>query len=143
MLRFYRSSARGSPRGPRRCTLTLICPPASPGPAQRQPSGCRFRRRRRPSAAAPAPAPLHHGAVRAPTPSPHPSPTQAKGNAAFSAGRFPEAAEHFSSAIAADPSNHVLYSNRSAAHASMGQYSQALEDAKKTVELKGDWAKVG
>ena len=78
-----------------------------------------------------------------PTLSPSRPPAQAKGNAAFSAGRFPEAAEHFSAAIALDPSNHVLFSNRSAAHASMGQYSQALEDARKTVELKGDWPKVG
>lgn len=67
---------------------------------------------------------------------------QAKGNAAFSAGHFFEAVEHFTAAIAADPANHVLYSNRSAAHASMGSYDSALEDAKKTVELKPDWAKV-
>ncbi len=51
--------------------------------------------------------------------------------------------EHFTAAIAADPANHVLYSNRSAAHASMGSYGPALEDAKKTVELKPDWPKVG
>lgn len=51
--------------------------------------------------------------------------------------------EHFTAAIAVDPANHVLFSNRSAAHASMGAYGPALEDAKKTVELKPDWAKVG
>lgn len=56
---------------------------------------------------------------------------QAKGNAAFSAGRFAEAVEHFTAAIGVDPSNHVLYSNRSAAHASMGAYAPALEDAQK------------
>ena len=38
-----------------------------------------------------------------------------------------------------DPSNHVLFSNRSAAHASQGDYAAALEDARKTVELKPDW----
>ncbi|KAF3791046.1 Hsp70-Hsp90 organizing protein 3 [Nymphaea thermarum] len=66
---------------------------------------------------------------------------KAKGNAAFSAGRFEEAARHFSDAIALAPSNHVLYSNRSAAYASLHKYSDALADAKKTVELKPDWSK--
>ncbi|KAK3158587.1 hypothetical protein QOZ80_2AG0139090 [Eleusine coracana subsp. coracana] len=66
---------------------------------------------------------------------------KAKGNAAFSAGRFEEAARHFTDAIALAPGNHVLYSNRSAALASLHRYSDALADAEKTVELKPDWAK--
>ncbi|KAG8071615.1 hypothetical protein GUJ93_ZPchr0006g42953 [Zizania palustris] len=66
---------------------------------------------------------------------------KAKGNAAFSAGRFEEAARHFTDAIALAPGNHVLYSNRSAALASVHRYSEALADAEKTVELKPDWAK--
>ncbi|CAN6460912.1 unnamed protein product [Victoria cruziana] len=66
---------------------------------------------------------------------------KAKGNAAFSAGRFDEAVRHFSDAISLAPTNHVLYSNRSAAYASLHRYSDALEDAKKTVELKADWSK--
>jgi len=66
---------------------------------------------------------------------------KAKGNAAFSAGRFEEAARHFTDAIALAPGNHVLYSNRSAALASLHRYSDALADAQKTVELKPDWAK--
>lgn len=66
---------------------------------------------------------------------------QAKGNAAFSAGKFQEAVEHFTAAIAADPANHVLYSNRSAAHASLSAFQPALEDAQKTVELNPGWAK--
>ncbi len=41
---------------------------------------------------------------------------QAKGNAAFSAGNYEEAIQHFTAAIEKDPSNHVLYSNRSASH---------------------------
>jgi tetratricopeptide (TPR) repeat protein len=56
---------------------------------------------------------------------------QAKGNAAFSAGRFDEAIQHFTAGIEADPTNHVLYSNRSAAAASKEDYSAALDDAKK------------
>ncbi|GIL51593.1 hypothetical protein Vafri_7436 [Volvox africanus] len=66
---------------------------------------------------------------------------KAKGNAAFSAGNFEDAVKYFTEAIGVDPSNHVLYSNRSAAHASLKHYSAALSDAKKCVELKPDWAK--
>lgn len=49
--------------------------------------------------------------------------------------------EKFSEAIEAEPSNHVLYSNRSGAYASLKQFDKALEDANKTTELKPDWAK--
>ncbi|KAF5816211.1 putative Heat shock chaperonin-binding, tetratricopeptide-like helical domain superfamily [Helianthus annuus] len=66
---------------------------------------------------------------------------KAKGNAAFSAGNFTEAIRHFTDAINLAPNNHVLYSNRSAAYASLNQYSEALTDAKKTVDLKPDWSK--
>lgn len=66
---------------------------------------------------------------------------KAKGNAAFSSGDFSAAIRHFSDAILLAPTNHVLYSNRSAAYASLQQYSEALDDAKKTVELKPDWSK--
>ena len=34
------------------------------------------------------------------------------GNAAFSAGKFAEAAAHFTTAIAADPTDHIFFSNR-------------------------------
>ncbi|XP_019156396.1 PREDICTED: hsp70-Hsp90 organizing protein 3-like [Ipomoea nil] len=64
-----------------------------------------------------------------------------KGNAAFSAGNYAEAVRHFTEAISLAPTNHVLYSNRSAAYASLGNYSDALTDAQKTVELKPDWSK--
>ncbi|CAJ2650519.1 unnamed protein product [Trifolium pratense] len=66
---------------------------------------------------------------------------KAKGNAAFSSGDFATAIRHFSEAIDLSPNNHVLYSNRSAAYASLQKYSDALTDAKKTVELKPDWSK--
>ncbi|CAL1375661.1 unnamed protein product [Linum trigynum] len=66
---------------------------------------------------------------------------KAKGNAAFSAGDYTTAIKHFSDAIAVAPTNHVLYSNRSAAYASLQKYADALNDAKKTVELKPDWSK--
>ncbi|KAI5013959.1 hypothetical protein ZWY2020_055349 [Hordeum vulgare] len=66
---------------------------------------------------------------------------KARGNAAFSAGRFEEAAGHFGDAIALAPDNHVLFSNRSAAYASLGRYKEALVDADRTVALRPDWAK--
>lgn len=66
---------------------------------------------------------------------------KAKGNAAFSAGNFEEAIGHFTDAINLAPTNHVLYSNRSAAYASLSKFSDALLDAQKTVELKPDWPK--
>lgn len=66
---------------------------------------------------------------------------KAKGNAAFSAGRFSEAVQFFSEAIELSPTNHVLYSNRSAAYASLQKYPEALADAEKTVDLKPDWSK--
>ncbi|KAJ3052160.1 hypothetical protein HK097_006806 [Rhizophlyctis rosea] len=66
---------------------------------------------------------------------------KAEGNKAFSAGNFPEAITHFTKGIEVDPTNHVLYSNRSACYASLREYERALEDAEKTVSLKADWAK--
>lgn len=66
---------------------------------------------------------------------------KAKGNAAFAAGNFSDAIKHFSDAINLSPTNHVLYSNRSAAYASLNNFSDALADAKKTVEIKPDWSK--
>ncbi|XP_052755021.1 stress-induced-phosphoprotein 1 [Galleria mellonella] len=64
-----------------------------------------------------------------------------KGNAALSSGNFTEAVKCYTEAIALDPSNHVLYSNRSAAHAKAGNYIAALEDANKTVSLNPTWSK--
>lgn len=66
---------------------------------------------------------------------------KAKGNAAFSAGRFDEAISAFSDAIALDPGNAVLYSNRSAAYASLDRWSLALADGQKAAELRPDWPK--
>lgn len=66
---------------------------------------------------------------------------KAEGNKAFAAKDFDTAIQKFTQAIALDPSNHVLYSNRSGAYASLKQYEKALEDANKTTEIKPDWAK--
>jgi len=49
--------------------------------------------------------------------------------------------EKFTEAINIDPSNHVLYSNRSGSYASLKQFDKALEDATKVTEIKPDWPK--
>ena len=54
-----------------------------------------------------------------------------RGNKAFSAKSYDEAINLFSQALSIDPSNHVLYSNRSASHAGKRQWNAALEDAEK------------
>ena len=64
-----------------------------------------------------------------------------QGNAALAAGRLDEAVGLYSEALAIDPENHVLYSNRSAAYAKAGKYLEALQDAEKTVAIKPDWGK--
>ncbi len=64
---------------------------------------------------------------------------QAKGNAAFQAGRWDEAIQHFTAGIEADPTNHVLYSNRSAAEASKEDYAAALKDAEKVSAQTACW----
>ncbi|KAJ4300003.1 Hsp90 cochaperone [Kalmusia sp. IMI 367209] len=66
---------------------------------------------------------------------------KAEGNKLFAAKKFEESIEKFSQAIELDPSNHVLYSNRSGAHASLRDYAKALDDANKVVEIKPDWSK--
>ncbi|OMP86535.1 Heat shock protein sti1-like protein [Diplodia seriata] len=66
---------------------------------------------------------------------------KAEGNKFFSAKQFPEAIEKFTQAIEVDPSNHVLYSNRSACYASLRDFEKALSDAEKTTEIKPDWSK--
>lgn len=49
--------------------------------------------------------------------------------------------DKFTQAIAIEPQNHILYSNRSAAYASKKDYDNALKDADKVIEIKPDWAK--
>lgn len=66
---------------------------------------------------------------------------KALGNKAIAAKNFDEAVEHFTAAIAVDPENHILYSNRSAAYASKRDWDHAFSDAEKTTQLKPDWPK--
>lgn len=67
---------------------------------------------------------------------------KAEGNAAFAAKHFDAAIELFTKAIAAsDSPNHVLYSNRSAAYASLRDFDKALKDANECVKINPAWGK--
>lgn len=63
-------------------------------------------------------------------------------NAACQAGDFERAVHLYSEAIALEPSNHILYSNRSAAYVKLGQFARALQDANAAKGLKPTWPKV-
>lgn len=52
-----------------------------------------------------------------------------QGNKAFAAKDYDTAIDLFTKAIEIDPTNHVLFSNRSAAKAGKKDWSAALEDA--------------
>ncbi|KAG5971421.1 hypothetical protein E4U55_001228 [Claviceps digitariae] len=66
---------------------------------------------------------------------------KALGNKAIAEKNFDAAIDNFTQAIALQPENHILYSNRSAAYASKKEWDNALQDAEKTTQLKPDWAK--
>uniref|UniRef100_M4BU69 Hsp70-Hsp90 organising protein n=2 Tax=Hyaloperonospora arabidopsidis (strain Emoy2) TaxID=559515 RepID=M4BU69_HYAAE len=66
---------------------------------------------------------------------------KAKGNAALSSGNAQEAVDCYSQAIALNPSDHVFYSNRSAAYLSLDDALHALEDAELCIHTKPDWPK--
>lgn len=66
---------------------------------------------------------------------------KAKGNAALQAGNFDDAIDAYTEAIELDATNHVFYSNRSAAYLSNDNGEAALADAELCIKTKGDWAK--
>ncbi|KAJ6538961.1 activator of Hsp70 and Hsp90 chaperone [Mycena capillaripes] len=63
------------------------------------------------------------------------------GNKAFAAKDYDKAIDLFTQAIALDPKNHVLFSNRSAAHAGKKQWADALTDAEQCVAVNPSWSK--
>jgi stress-induced-phosphoprotein 1 len=66
---------------------------------------------------------------------------KAEGNKAFTAKDYPTAIAKFTEAIAIDPENHILFSNRSAVYSAQAEYQKALEDAEKSISIKPDWSK--
>lgn len=66
---------------------------------------------------------------------------KAAGNAALKEKNYSLAIENYTKAINADGSNHVYFSNRSAAYLSMGDSNNALEDATSCIALNPEFAK--
>jgi len=64
-----------------------------------------------------------------------------KGNKEYANGNFAEAVKSYTKAIDVDPTNHLYFSNRSAAYAGILNWNKALEDGVKCIEVKSDWAK--
>ncbi|VVC95247.1 unnamed protein product [Leptidea sinapis] len=64
-----------------------------------------------------------------------------KGNECVKNGNFIEAVLHYTHAIKMEPTNYVLYSNRSFAFLKLDQHYLSLQDANETVKLQPQWAK--
>ena len=63
-------------------------------------------------------------------------------NQACQNGDFETAVSLYGEAMALDPGNHILFSNRSAALVKLGHFARALQDASRAVELNSKWPKV-
>jgi len=64
-----------------------------------------------------------------------------RGNVALAAKDYTLAVKEYTAAISHDASNHVFFSNRSAAYASLKRYTEALADAEQCIKLKPEFAK--
>ncbi|KAK8815022.1 hypothetical protein WA556_007058 [Blastocystis sp. ATCC 50177/Nand II] len=64
-----------------------------------------------------------------------------EGRAAFGKKQYQNAIEYFTAALAIDPNDEGLYANRSAAYLELEMFKEAVDDAKKAVELSPKWAK--
>ncbi len=60
---------------------------------------------------------------------------------AFAKKDYVTAVQKYTEAISFDPNDHLFFSNRSACYANLKQYDDALDDARKCVELKPDFAR--
>nr|XP_019963342.1 PREDICTED: tetratricopeptide repeat protein 31-like isoform X3 [Paralichthys olivaceus] len=59
----------------------------------------------------------------------------------FGRGQYSQAVHMFSEAIYCDPKDHRFYGNRSYCYLCLEQYSSALKDAQRSIELAPDWPK--
>jgi len=66
---------------------------------------------------------------------------KAEGNTHLKAGAFDQAIACYTSAIEIDASNHVFFSNRSAAYASKKDFAKAKADGEQCIKLKPDWSR--
>ena len=67
---------------------------------------------------------------------------KATGDAHFRSKQYAPAIEAYANALQLDPKNHIILSNKSAAHLANGEKSKALYDARKCVEYSdGKWPK--
>jgi len=66
---------------------------------------------------------------------------KAQGNQAFAQGQYAEAEKLYSQAINADPSNHILFGNRSATRLPQNKCTEALADAEEAIKIDPSWVK--
>ncbi len=66
---------------------------------------------------------------------------KSSGNKAMATGAFAKAARQYSKALELDPANAVLFSNRSAAHFNLRQFTESLEDAESAILCDSMWWK--
>ena len=65
-----------------------------------------------------------------------------EGNEAYKSGEYLRAKDLYSSAIEHDPQNATYYGNRSATHMMLLDYSAALDDSTRSVQLDESYTKV-
>lgn len=66
---------------------------------------------------------------------------KALGNTAFQAKKYATAVTYYSNALAYDPNNAVLFSNRAAAHLGQKNFALAAKDADRCISIDPSWAK--
>mmetsp|Transcript_20887 Transcript_20887/g.37018 ORF Transcript_20887/g.37018 Transcript_20887/m.37018 type:complete len:388 (+) Transcript_20887:84-1247(+) len=70
-----------------------------------------------------------------------PESLKAEGNALMKTGDYDGAADKYTEAIELDCSNHILFSNRAAAYMKAQNFTMALADASRCVDMAPNWAK--